>query len=715
MNKFFICFFSICLTVTAFAQNNVGIGTSTPLPGAVLDLTSPSMGFLVPRTKVGLITAPTIGLVIFDTDTGCFVFYNNTNAWQNLCSPHLPPQSLAFNDSIYFNPNGTVTVVDSNGMAIHTSPNSAWITSGNAGTTAGTNFAGTTDAQDFVLKSNNNEVIRATQAGAVGINTPVPDPTSILDITSSTKGVLFPAMTSALRDAITGPAVGLTIYNTDLNVHQFWNGTCWVNVGQTVCSFTYAISQNQTSGCLFKSNFGSVADTLSINLVSGTPSPVILSAAGVPAGVLVNFSTNYITPTQTSIMTFTALPSAVDGTYTITILAASGSTIQTLTYTLTVFDFGINLSSTDTTVGLAIAQSGNAIATTTLTIGNNSSCGSNAGNAILSYSVTPNNTGIGVTFGNSNLPVPGSTTMTISGGCAATPGTYQITVISTVGVSVSTATYTITILGPSPIHISVNSQNVNLYTLAGNPACAVNDTFIVDPGVIVGSNSSAQTAAGASMETGIFPAGSKVVIINNGGQIIGAGGTGGADDGYGGTVLGGACAIINGNMGGNAIWVNTPNTTIDNINGGVIASGGGGGGAGGALGITSCTVDVRPGTGGGGGAGSMGGLGGDNGGGSYPCNAGNNGTIAAGGTGGAICNQGPCTIVFFTFGPYNAGQGGTGGALGQPGNVGNAANALIGGTGVCAPGGGGAPGYAVVGNGNNPTLNGAAVVGPTLP
>ena len=715
MNKFFICFFSICLTVTAFAQNNVGIGTSTPLPGAVLDLTSPSMGFLVPRTKVGLITAPTIGLVIFDTDTGCFVFYNNTNAWQNLCSPHLPPQSLAFNDSIYFNPNGTVTVVDSNGMAIHTSPNAAWITSGNAGTTAGTNFAGTTDAQDFVLKSNNNEVIRATQAGAVGINTPVPDPTSILDITSSTKGVLFPAMTSALRDAITGPAVGLTIYNTDLNVHQFWNGTCWVNVGQTVCSFTYAISQNQTSGCLFKSNFGSVADTLSINLVSGTPSPVILSAAGVPAGVLVNFSTNYITPTQTSIMTFTALPSAVDGTYTITILAASGSTIQTLTYTLTVFDFGINLSSTDTTVGLAIAQSGNAIATTTLTIGNNSSCGSNAGNAILSYSVTPNNTGIGVTFGNSNLPVPGSTTMTISGGCAATPGTYQITVISTVGVSVSTATYTITILGPSPIHISVNSQNVNLYTLAGNPACAVNDTFIVDPGVIVGSNSSAQTAAGASMETGIFPAGSKVVIINNGGQIIGAGGTGGADDGYGGTVLGGACAIINGNMGGNAIWVNTPNTTIDNINGGVIASGGGGGGAGGALGITSCTVDVRPGTGGGGGAGSMGGLGGDNGGGSYPCNAGNNGTIAAGGTGGAICNQGPCTIVFFTFGPYNAGQGGTGGALGQPGNVGNAANALIGGTGVCAPGGGGAPGYAVVGNGNNPTLNGAAVVGPTLP
>jgi len=465
---------------------------------------------------------------------------------------------------------------------------------------------------------------------------------------------------------------------------------------------------------LFKSNFGSVADTLTISLVSGTPSPVILSAAGVPAGVLVNFSNNYITPTQTSIMTFTALPSAVDGTYTITILAASGSTIQTLTYTLTVFDFGINLSSVDTTVSLAAGQSGAAIATTTLTIGNNSGCGSNAGNAILSYSVTPNNTGIGVTFGNSNLPVPGSTTMTISGGCAATPGTYQVTVISTVGVSVSTVTYTLTILGPSPIHISANTQNVNLYTLAGSPACAVTDTFIVDPGVIVGSNSSAQTAAAASMETGIFPAGSKVVIVNNGGQIIGAGGTGGADDGYGGTVLGGACAIINGNMGGNAIWVNTSNVTIDNINGGVIASGGGGGGAGGALGVTACTIDVRPGTGGGGGAGSMGGLGGDNAGGSNPCAAGNNGTIAAGGAGGGpVCIQGPC---FLSFGStYNAGMGGSGGALGQSGNPGGSPNALIGGTGVCAPGGGGAPGWAIVGGGLSPAFNGIAVIGPTTP
>ncbi len=710
MNKFFICFFSICLCVSAFAQNNVGIGTPTPNPGAVLDLTSTSQGFLAPRTKVALVASPVTGLVIFDTDTNCYVFYNGA-AWQNLCSPHLPPQHLAFNDSVYFNANGSLFVIDSGGNHILFSPQSAWLTTGNAGTTAGANFLGTTDAQDLVVKSNNSEVLRATQSGAVGINTPVPDPTSILDITSTTRGVLFPALTSAQRDAIVGPAVGLTIYDTDLNVHQFWNGTCWVNVGQTVCSFTYSTTQSQTSGCLFKSNFGSVSDTLTVSLVSGTPSPVILSAAGVPAGVLVSFSNNYLTPTATSVMTFTALPSAPNGTYTVTVLAMSGSTVQTLTYTLIVYDLTPQLSSIDTTISLAAAQSGGVVATTTITIGNNSGCVTTGATASLSTTINPSNPGLLVSFGNSNLSVPGSTTMSITANCAL-QGTYQITITSQIGSSVSTATYTITILGPAPIHISANTQNVNLYTLAGSPACAVNDTFIVDAGVTVGSNSSAQTAAGAAMETGNFPAGSKVVIINNG-NIIGAGGTGGNCSGYGGTVLGGACAQVNGSQGGNALWINTANVTVSNV--GVIASGGGGGGAGAALGITACTVDVRPGTGGGGGAGSMGGLGGTDGGGSYPCNPGNNGTVAAGGAGGATCQIGPCTQLFFTFGPYNAGQGGTGGALGQPGNTGGTANSLIGGTGVCAQGNGGLPGYAIVGNGNSPNVSGVAVVGPTLP
>jgi hypothetical protein len=54
-------------------------------------------------------------------------------------------------------------------MAIFASTGNAWSTIGNAGTTAGTNFIGTTDAVDFVIKSKNIEVARFNTAGNVGI------------------------------------------------------------------------------------------------------------------------------------------------------------------------------------------------------------------------------------------------------------------------------------------------------------------------------------------------------------------------------------------------------------------------------------------------------------------------------------------------------------------------------------------------------------------
>jgi hypothetical protein len=45
----------------------------------------------------------------------------------------------------------------------------AWSLTGNSGTTPSTNFIGTTDAQDWVIKTNNTERMRVTSAGNVGI------------------------------------------------------------------------------------------------------------------------------------------------------------------------------------------------------------------------------------------------------------------------------------------------------------------------------------------------------------------------------------------------------------------------------------------------------------------------------------------------------------------------------------------------------------------
>ena len=77
------------------------------------------------------------------------------------------PGSLAF-----FNSGGVGTLYAKFGAADTDWTNvltgsSGWSLLGNAGTTAGTNFIGTTDAIDFVIKANNTERFRITSAGAL--------------------------------------------------------------------------------------------------------------------------------------------------------------------------------------------------------------------------------------------------------------------------------------------------------------------------------------------------------------------------------------------------------------------------------------------------------------------------------------------------------------------------------------------------------------------
>jgi len=71
----------------------------------------------------------------------------------------------------------------------------------------------------------------ATAGGSVGIGTASPLASAILDITSTSKGFLAPRMTEAQRNAISSPAAGLLIYNTDDNEYNVYNGSSWVAVG----------------------------------------------------------------------------------------------------------------------------------------------------------------------------------------------------------------------------------------------------------------------------------------------------------------------------------------------------------------------------------------------------------------------------------------------------------------------------------------------------
>jgi len=59
----------------------------------------------------------------------------------------------------------------------------------------------------------------------VGIGTSVPDPSSILELQSTGKGFLAPRMTTAQRLAIASPAIGLIVYDTNVNCYFYYNGT----------------------------------------------------------------------------------------------------------------------------------------------------------------------------------------------------------------------------------------------------------------------------------------------------------------------------------------------------------------------------------------------------------------------------------------------------------------------------------------------------------
>ena len=84
MKKILLTIIVFC-TIQSFAQ--VGIGTTNPHASSILDLTSTTQGFLVPRLTTAqrdAIASPANGLMIYNTSINCFQYYKSS-AWNSLC------------------------------------------------------------------------------------------------------------------------------------------------------------------------------------------------------------------------------------------------------------------------------------------------------------------------------------------------------------------------------------------------------------------------------------------------------------------------------------------------------------------------------------------------------------------------------------------------------------------------------------------------------
>jgi hypothetical protein len=258
--------------VFTFASGDVLINRSINEPSAILAIDSTLKGALLPRmttTQRNAITSPATGLLVYDTTLLLLYQYNGT-AWAAVGGP---------STNIY-NTNGSLTsartlTLNSQPLTIAGTTSSRFFANGNVGigttTDAGykLDIVGTTRInvrpgfatqyiefyaadiyniiscpQRLFLQSNTNLHLGAgnNQTVYLGVNQQdqksfigigygqfeAISASAILDIKSTTKGVVLPRMTTTQINAIASPAEGLLAYNTTISHLCCYQAGAWV-------------------------------------------------------------------------------------------------------------------------------------------------------------------------------------------------------------------------------------------------------------------------------------------------------------------------------------------------------------------------------------------------------------------------------------------------------------------------------------------------------
>jgi hypothetical protein len=144
----------------------------------------------------------------------------------------------------------------------------------------------------------------------IGIGTIIPDASAVLDLSSTTKGLLIPRLTSAEQAALVNPAKGLTIFNTttnqiENNIGDGLGSIIWV--GASIKGKTAPLGTNNeqlatTEFVLANSNkYKSINATGTISTTSTVDAVVSGMTISPPAGTyFVNFNSQYnFTPEPT--------------------------------------------------------------------------------------------------------------------------------------------------------------------------------------------------------------------------------------------------------------------------------------------------------------------------------------------------------------------------------------------------------------------------------
>ena len=165
---------------------------------------------------------------------------------------------------------------------------------------------------------------------SVSIGSATPPVSALLNLTSTTKGLLQPRMTTVERDAISSPAEGLRIYNTTTKKENFYNGTIWVEIQNDavngtlnkVAKFTPDGTHVGDSAITDDGYSVLITEPTFITGTSATDSPLgpelLTSSNWTPTGWTGNFAAGFTNDTSNTLTLSNTIAASVNSYYQIT-------------------------------------------------------------------------------------------------------------------------------------------------------------------------------------------------------------------------------------------------------------------------------------------------------------------------------------------------------------------------------------------------------------
>ncbi|RDK83789.1 tail fiber domain-containing protein [Marinirhabdus gelatinilytica] len=220
-------FYLVFLFSTFSIVAQVGINTITPTAGSILDVSSADKGVLIPRIDIADLS--TIAPITGGAPNGLLVYNTNTTTGPGLLVWDATATSWVSVDG-----------------------NKDWKKNGNAGTTAATDFMGTTDNVGLRFRTNNTNALEITNAGSFQL---FQDGTAVSPIVS------WNTDTDSGMYRIGADIVGLSTGGIE-RFRVGNNGNIAINKGGAALSSLETVEASDTQGAIF-SNITNVASNWS--------------------------------------------------------------------------------------------------------------------------------------------------------------------------------------------------------------------------------------------------------------------------------------------------------------------------------------------------------------------------------------------------------------------------------------------------------------------